>query len=84
MSDDTTPTVRLNRFLAQSGIASRRGADTLIAEGRASEAELDLDDLRRARRWFLGNSLHGLRQAELSEAGQGSAAPPLGELARSD
>ena len=34
MSDDTTPTVRLNRFLAQSGIASRRGADTLIAEGR--------------------------------------------------
>ena len=34
MSDDSTPTVRLNRFLAQSGVASRRGADTLIAEGR--------------------------------------------------
>jgi 23S rRNA pseudouridine2605 synthase len=34
VSDDNTPTVRLNRFLAQSGVASRRGADTLIAEGR--------------------------------------------------
>jgi pseudouridine synthase len=28
--------VRLNRFLAQSGVASRRGADALIAEGRVT------------------------------------------------
>ena len=33
MADDG---VRLNRFLAQSGVASRRGADTLIAEGRVT------------------------------------------------
>jgi len=28
--------IRLNRFLAERGVASRRGADTLIAEGRVS------------------------------------------------
>ncbi len=33
MADDR---IRLNRFLAQSGVASRRGADTLIAEGRVT------------------------------------------------
>lgn len=34
MKDDSTNTVRLNRYLAQTGVASRRGADVLIAEGR--------------------------------------------------
>jgi para-aminobenzoate synthetase/4-amino-4-deoxychorismate lyase len=37
----------------------------LIAEGRAIEAELSLTDLARATRWFVGNSLHGLRVASL-------------------
>ena len=41
-----------------------RGA--LIAEGRACEAELDLEQLGRAQGWFLGNSLHGLRPAKLT------------------
>jgi para-aminobenzoate synthetase/4-amino-4-deoxychorismate lyase len=41
-----------------------RGA--LIAEGRAIEGELDLASLRRAERWFIGNSLHGLRAARLA------------------
>ncbi len=31
---DDGETMRLNRYLAQAGVASRRGADTLIAEGR--------------------------------------------------
>jgi len=38
----------------------------LIAEGRVSERPLTPGDLRRATAWFLGNSLHGLRQAELA------------------
>ncbi|WP_372781249.1 aminodeoxychorismate synthase component I [Phenylobacterium sp.] len=42
---------------------------TLIADGQAIEAPLILDDIRRAERWFLGNSLHGLRRARLVEAG---------------
>ncbi|MGI9116563.1 MAG: pseudouridine synthase [Gaiellales bacterium] len=36
MADDAAETIRLNRFLAQSGVASRRGADALIAEGRVT------------------------------------------------
>jgi len=32
----TTPPERLNRFLARRGVASRRGADTLIADGRVT------------------------------------------------
>jgi para-aminobenzoate synthetase/4-amino-4-deoxychorismate lyase len=39
---------------------------SLIAEGRAVEAELQLADLRGAGRWFIGNSLHGLRAARLA------------------
>ncbi len=38
----------------------------LIAEGRAMERTLGLEDLRHASRWFLGNSLHGLRPAILA------------------
>ena len=38
----------------------------LITEGQAMEGEISLDDLRRARTWFLGNSLHGLRPARLA------------------
>ena len=38
----------------------------LIANGQAVEADLGLDDLRNAEAWFLGNSLHGLRQARLA------------------
>ena len=36
MADSPASTVRLNKFLAQSGVASRRGADALIAEGRVT------------------------------------------------
>jgi 23S rRNA pseudouridine2605 synthase len=32
----STPPERLNRFLARRGVASRRGADTLIADGRVT------------------------------------------------
>ncbi len=34
MADSPASTVRLNKFLAQSGVASRRGADAMIAAGR--------------------------------------------------
>ncbi len=34
MSDERPGTVRLNKFLSQSGVASRRGADILIVAGR--------------------------------------------------
>lgn len=37
----------------------------LLAQGRAREGDLSLADLERARRWFLGNSLNGLREAVL-------------------
>lgn len=37
----------------------------LLESGDAIEQELTLDDLRRAERWFLGNSLRGLRPARL-------------------
>jgi len=37
----------------------------LIAEGRVVEGELRQTDLQDAERWFIGNSLHGLRQARL-------------------
>jgi para-aminobenzoate synthetase/4-amino-4-deoxychorismate lyase len=37
----------------------------LIAGGQAVEADLTLMDLERAKAWFLGNSLYGLREAEL-------------------
>ncbi len=36
MTDVDDKPIRLNRYLAQSGVASRRGADTLIAEGRVA------------------------------------------------
>ena len=36
MADSAANTIRLNKFLAQSGVASRRGADALIAEGRVT------------------------------------------------
>jgi len=39
----------------------------LIAKGRAVEGELGLADLQRAERWFIGNSLHGLRRARLAQ-----------------
>jgi branched-subunit amino acid aminotransferase/4-amino-4-deoxychorismate lyase len=38
----------------------------LIAEGRAVEGEVGLADLQRAERWFIGNSLNGLRMASLT------------------
>ena len=38
----------------------------LIAEGRAVEGRLGLADLQRAERWFIGNSLYGLRAASLA------------------
>jgi para-aminobenzoate synthetase/4-amino-4-deoxychorismate lyase len=37
----------------------------LLERGEAVEAEFTLDDLRRAERWHLGNSLRGLRRARL-------------------
>lgn len=36
----------------------------LLDAGNAIEGEVTLDDLRRAERWFLGNSLRGLRRAQ--------------------
>jgi len=36
VTDVDAKPIRLNRYLAQSGVASRRGADTLIAEGRVA------------------------------------------------
>jgi len=36
VADSAATTIRLNKFLAQSGVASRRGADALIAEGRVT------------------------------------------------
>ena len=47
----------------------------LIAEGRAVEGRLTLDDLRAAPRWFIGNSLHGLRAAGLIEVPAERGAP---------
>jgi para-aminobenzoate synthetase / 4-amino-4-deoxychorismate lyase len=38
----------------------------LIDEGRAVEGELTLSSLERAERWFVGNSLYGLRPARLA------------------
>ncbi|AOO82594.1 aminodeoxychorismate synthase component I [Bosea vaviloviae] len=38
---------------------------SLIGSGEAIERQLVLDDLARAERWFLGNSLRGLRRAQL-------------------
>lgn len=38
----------------------------LIDEGRAVEGELTLSSLERAERWFVGNSLYGLRLARLA------------------
>jgi para-aminobenzoate synthetase / 4-amino-4-deoxychorismate lyase len=37
----------------------------LLDAGQAIEGEVGLDELRRAERWFLGNSLRGLRRATL-------------------
>jgi para-aminobenzoate synthetase/4-amino-4-deoxychorismate lyase len=37
----------------------------LIAKGRAVEGRLALADLQQAERWFIGNSLNGLRAAAL-------------------
>ncbi|MBV8593487.1 MAG: chorismate-binding protein [Caulobacteraceae bacterium] len=39
--------------------------DQLLAEGRATEAIVTLEALAAAERWFLGNSLRGLRRATL-------------------
>src|SRR5262245_15796563 len=33
-TDEDSSGIRLNKFLAQNGVASRRGADTLIAKGQ--------------------------------------------------
>jgi len=38
---------------------------TLIQSGAAREHRMSLTELSSARRWFLGNSLHGLREAIL-------------------
>ena len=40
---------------------------TLLESGQAREQTLTLADLHRAPAWYLGNSLHGLRQATLVE-----------------
>jgi para-aminobenzoate synthetase/4-amino-4-deoxychorismate lyase len=40
----------------------------LIAEGRAVEAVLTLEDLKAADRVYLGNSVRGLVRAELLQA----------------
>ncbi len=40
----------------------------LIASNQAIEVDIDPDELRGEARWFLGNSLHGLRPARLVEA----------------
>jgi para-aminobenzoate synthetase/4-amino-4-deoxychorismate lyase len=40
---------------------------SLLAEGRAVEHRLTLKDLRGADRWYVGNSLRGLREARLAE-----------------
>lgn len=36
MSDDTETGVRLNKFISEAGVASRRGSDRLISEGRVT------------------------------------------------
>ncbi len=36
----------------------------MLERGEASEGEISLEELRRAERWFLGNSLRGLRLAQ--------------------
>ena len=41
MADSPASTVRLNKFLAQSGVASRRGAAALIAEGNFGNPGFD-------------------------------------------
>jgi para-aminobenzoate synthetase/4-amino-4-deoxychorismate lyase len=56
----------------------------LIEDGRAVGRSLSLADLRRAERWFVGNSLHGLRPAVLDESAaaardQGAAPPQTGQ-----
>ena len=43
----------------------------LLDNGRAIEGEVTLDDLRRAKTCFLGNSLHGLRPARLVDPARG-------------
>ena len=48
---------------------------TLIAEGRAVEGRLTLDTVRGATRWFVGNSLHGLRAARLIDGPAMGGAP---------
>ena len=37
----------------------------LLDAGQAVEGEIALDELQQAKRWFLGNSLRGLRRAQL-------------------
>jgi para-aminobenzoate synthetase/4-amino-4-deoxychorismate lyase len=44
--------------------------DVLIAQGSAIEADVSLADLDRSPRWFVGNSLHGLRAARLDGIGR--------------
>jgi para-aminobenzoate synthetase/4-amino-4-deoxychorismate lyase len=40
----------------------------LLDAGQATEGATTLDELRRTERWYLGNSLRGLRRAQLSPA----------------
>lgn len=40
---------------------------TLLRDGEAVEQNLTMDDIRRAPRWYVGNSLRGLRPALLKE-----------------
>jgi len=71
-----TETTRANLFVERDGRlltpAARHGLlpgvlrRALIDEGRAVEADLTLADLAGTDRWFVGNSLRGLREARLS------------------
>lgn len=47
----------------------------LIESGAAHEAPLRLDDLKRAGRWFVGNSLRGLQIAEIAGSALASGTP---------
>ena len=54
----------------------------LIVEALAVEDPLSLDDLRGAQRWFLGNSLHGLRPAQFTSDPRVGNHPVAATMAR--
>jgi para-aminobenzoate synthetase/4-amino-4-deoxychorismate lyase len=77
-SGHVTEATRSNVFVERDGILLtppvRDGLlpgilrQSLIASGAALEHRLTIEDLRTAERWHLGNSLRGLRPAQLADA----------------